>query len=295
MSCSSCRHGTKTFTFHNADKTFKQAQDDCETKEGILAEDLDDSTYAAFRQCCSGQEFYWIGLKRVRASKCGTGYQWIGHQECSDRDPLILNKQPVNGNECGAVTIQILSGDNNNNPKIPKARVENCDNAERKYICQKEKVIATTKPTSKTTTNSYKTTHSSLITLRKTTTVSSLADHKATDSLQIKINGSDSTSSVGGIAGALISCFLLLILAAFFLYRRKKGSNLSKKLNCFQSMKRSKKATDETKIKENHFTWVFKAIVDEIWFKTKMQLVIIMIWPYFPKASPVIIYLIYTI
>ena len=282
-SCSSCRHGTTTFTFHKPNKKFKRAQDRCEQNGGILAQDLDASTYAAFLRCCPGRESYWIGLKRVKASKCrnrgSTGYQWIGRQECSDGSPLKLDMQPVNGNECKAVTIKIYPLDNNQN--IPKARVENCKTAKRKYICQKENVIRTTKSTSKIIRNSYKITDSSSITLPKTTPVSFLADDKATDLLRNEIIGSDSTSSAGAIAGALISCFLLLILGAFFLYRRKKRSNLSKKLNCCQPIKKSKKATDETKIKESYLTWVFKAIVDKIWFKSKMQLVIIMIHYYF--------------
>ena len=255
-SCSICKHDTKTFTFHNSKTTFETAQVRCKQNGGKLAQDLDASTYAAFLRCCRDQESYWIGLKKVSASKCSnrasSGYQWIGREVCSDGSLLNLQTQPVNNNECEAVTIEIHPLDNN--PTIPRARVQNCNTANINYICQKEKSITATTQRLKCTLSSCKIIKSSPKTLPKTTTVSSLADYKATDSLQSKVVVSDSTSSAGAIAGALISCFLLLLIAAFLLCFRKKRSNLSKKLNCFQSMKRSKKATDKTKIKKTYFT-----------------------------------------
>ena len=264
-SCLMCDYDTKTFTFHKAKITFETAQDRCKENGGKLAQDLDASTYAAFLRCCPDRKSYWIGLKNVQCgNKRSSGYQWIGGKTCNDGSPLNLETQPVNNNECKAVALELDRSDHNRN--LPRARVKNCNNAKINYICQKEKISTTTIPRPKATTSSHKITQLSSTTVPKTTTVSALADNKTIDSSRTKMLVSDSTSSPEAIAGALISCILLLLIAALFFYCRKKKSNLSKKLNCFQSIKKSKKATDETKIKKTYFTWVFEAIVDKIWF-----------------------------
>ena len=143
-SCLMCNYDTKTFTFHNSKTTFETAQDRCKQNGGKLAQDLDVSTYAAFLRCCPDRKSYWIGLKNVPCgNKRSSGYQWIGGKTCNDGSPLNLETQPVNNNECKAVALELDRSDHNRN--LPRARVQNCNNAKINYICQKEKFITTTR------------------------------------------------------------------------------------------------------------------------------------------------------
>ena len=140
--CSTCNHEKKIFTFQNYKTTFEAAQVRCSQAGGKLAQDLDASTYAAFLRCCPDRKSYWIGLKNVQCgNKRSSGYQWIGSKTCNDGSPLNLEPQPVNNNECKAVAIELYRSDHNR--KVPRARVQNCNNANINYICQKEKFNTT--------------------------------------------------------------------------------------------------------------------------------------------------------
>ena len=245
-----CTIDGKSYTFSKDEVTFETAQTRCQTlNQGKLAQDLNKSVYTALLKCCPDRNSYWINLKNVNERKCkpnSRGFQWFGGKTCVDVSPLKLDAQHVKENECKAVIIETYPSDTK--PDIPIAKVKNCDHKNINYICQKEQIVATSATRAKSTTISHKITDLTTF-ISKT---SPFTETKTSTLLPNEISGSASTSSVEAIAGTLTFCFLLLLLAGFFLYRKKRRY-VSKKLNCFQFMKKSNKPTDETMIKETYF------------------------------------------
>ena len=197
-SCSNCKHGEDIYIFSNESLPFTEAQSHCNQKGEKLSRILEFDALAKLSNCCPDQRtFYWIGLKRVDVSECSnkntSGFQWIDSQTCSDRPlkSLKLDSQPVNNKECKNVAIQFFRR------KIPTTSVRK----DIYYICQKMKTV---KPMVQTTTTSRPTLK------------------KISSSLSTEIIRSDSTSSVGPIAGALTFCFLLLLLAGLLFLSQKK-------------------------------------------------------------------------
>ena len=217
---------------------------------------LDASTYATFFRCCPRQIFYWIGLKKVSASKCSnrasSGYQWIGREVCSDGSFLNLEMQPINNNECKAVTIQIHPSDNN--PNIPRAIVQNCNTANINYICQKEKFITATTPrqksikkTTRITTKSYKI--QSLSSVANTRTQKNILTANQNFGITPKLNTKsfknnlfenckDLTNSYSSQIGATIGgavgfnvLVLMLLIVLFCLKKRKLERNFRNSLS----------------------------------------------------------------
>ena len=264
--CSRCEIGTNIFTFSLSRATFQRANNQCKRNGGELAQNLDRSSYVALLSCCPDYLNYWIGLKSVGAISCANwnkpGFQWIGNRTCSDGSPLKFVAQPVNNNECKAVTIGMYSL--NTNPYIPRARVETCNSNNKYYICQNAKqngnpnTITTTKQATRI--KIFKS--STSVTRISPTAFNASPSNKTEISIVLppETIGSDSDFNVWAIAGILTICFLLLLLAAFFIYRRQSRKFLSKKMNCFYLKKELSDANDEsnqTKIDEIYYKLVF--------------------------------------
>ena len=260
-----CDDDRNTFTFSKRLATFHEAKNYCKLSRGTLVQKLSKSSYAALLQCCPGHREYWIGLQNVGASKCSKkkGFQWIGSKTCTDGSPFKLNLQPVNNNECKAVVI-IGSHSANNNQNLPITRVQNCNSTNIYYICQTAKqnrnpsTITTTKLTTKIISS-----ESSTSKTKTSPTIFSTSTSNETKISNVFLTGktsSDSVVNVWMIAGLLTVCFLLLFLAASFLYRRQSKKFLSKKKKNFHLKKKTSDPINEsnqTKIDETYCKLVF--------------------------------------
>ena len=256
-SCLNCEHLGKVYVFSTNSLTFTEAQRYCEINRGALAKDLDSSALTKLLECCPGRSFYWIGLKSVAASKCinrnSFGLQWIGSRTCSDGKSLGLNLQPVNNNECKAIKMRMRSS----NVNKPKAALEFCHESI-KYICQTNKA-RTTRATTTTTNHITRFTKTSRKISNSPTTI---IPKNSSGSISSKIKTSSSNSfnsslNVWLVIGPLAFCFLLLLLAVFFLYRKKRKNFSIKKTNFFNFLKRPANETensDRTKIDQTYST-----------------------------------------
>ena len=263
-----CDPGKNNFTFSNRSATFQEAQNLCKQNKKVLAQNLDGFSYAKLLRCCTGHRgTYWIGLKNVAAINCENsdepGFQWIGKKTCSDGSPLELgHAQHLNNNECKAVTIETYQSDNN--PNVPRARVENCNDRNFNYICQaakqnrNSKTITTTKPTIKMTNSKSSTSETSIVSTISSASTSNKI--KTSTIFSSEKTDFDSVPNVWALVGLLIVCSLLLLLAAFLIYRRQSKKFLSKKINCFYLKKKTSNEHDEsnqTKIDKTYYKLVF--------------------------------------
>ena len=260
-SCLNCEHRRKVYVFSTNSLIFTEAQRYCKNNGGTLARDLDSSALIKLLKCCPGQSFYWIGLKRVAASKCinrnSYGLQWIGSRTCSDGRSLGLITQPINNNKCKAIKMQMRSSNLQKNFNKPKAESDFCDKS-LNYICQINK--ATTTRARMTTTNYITrfTENSSKISNSPTTTLPKNSSGSISNKIKTpSSNNFNSSLNVWLVIGPLAFCFLLLLLAVFLLYRKKSKEFPIKKTNFFNFLKRSANETensDRTKIDQTYYT-----------------------------------------
>ena len=231
-----CDPGKNNFTFSNRSATFQEAQNLCKQNKKVLAQNLDGFSYAKLLRCCTGHRgTYWIGLKNVAAINCENsdepGFQWIGKKTCSDGSPLELgHAQHLNNNECKAVTIETRRSDNN--PNVPRARVENCNDRNFNYICQaakqnrNSKTVTITKPTTTILTREIKTSTENQITTVFTPTTKVNSKHlKNIFAKNCKISTDSSSLKVGGFIGGAVGFNVLVFLLLIILFRIKKKSS----------------------------------------------------------------------